>query len=62
MESSTKENNKYSKSKIYFLMNDINHEIFYIGSTLKSLNVRLSDHKNKAFYIYSEGYDSKKSN
>ena len=30
------ENNKYCGGKIYFLMNDINHEIFYIGSTTRT--------------------------
>ena len=39
------ENNKYSNGKIYFLMNDINHEIFYVGSTLRCLKERLRNHK-----------------
>ena len=50
------------EGKIYFLMNDINHEIFYIGSTKQKLYKRLSSHKNRAFDIHDDGYDSKKNN
>ena len=53
-------NNNYSKVKIYFLMNDINHEIFYIRSTIQKLNKGLSHHKSKAFDIICAGYDSLK--
>ena len=55
------ENNKYLNGKIYFLMNDINHEIFYIGSTITKLQKRLSFHIYSSFKIFS-GYDSIKSN
>ena len=43
-------------------MNDINHEIFYIGSTVKNLKKRLNHHKISSFKIYINGYDSYKSN
>ena len=49
------------EGKIYFLMNDINHEIFYIGSTKQKLRDRLSHHKSKSFDINSVGYESHKS-
>jgi len=38
------QNNKYTRSKIYRLVNDIDTEI-YIGSTCKSLAVRKAKHK-----------------
>ena len=55
-------NNKYSKGKIYFLMNNINHEIFYCESTIQTLSNRLSQHKHKAFNFDCECFDCKKCN
>ena len=52
------ENDKYFNGKIYFLMNNINHEIFYIGSTTKILENRLYGHKLEAFCVCSRSYDS----
>ena len=51
---------KYKFGKIYFLMNDITHEIFYIGSTVQSLNIRFNEHKANSKNIYSKEYNSKK--
>ena len=52
--------NKYKFGKIYFLMNNITHEIFYIGSTIQSLNIRFNEHKSHSKNIYSKEYNSKK--
>ena len=54
--------NNYNNGKIYFLMNNINHEIFYIGSTTQNLRARLTHHKNHAFYFNSGCYDCYKCN
>ena len=54
--------NNYNNGKIYFLMNNINHEIFYIGSTVKTLTVRLKNHKYDAFNFNSRCYDGYKCN
>ena len=55
-------NNKYYNGKIYFLMNNINHEIFYVGSTLRCLKERLRNHKHSSFNINAGDFDSKRSN
>ena len=57
----TEINNKYLSGKIYFLMNDINHEIFYIGSSCDTLNNRLHKHKNAAFH-FNKDYNAKRNN
>ena len=56
------ENNKYSNGKIYFLMNDITHEIFYVGSTSRCLKERLRNHKHSSFNINAGDFYSKRSN
>ena len=43
-------------------MNNINHEIFYIGSTIQKLNKRLLLHKYSSFNIKSYEFYSKKNN
>jgi hypothetical protein len=40
------EENKFSKSKIYKIVNDVD-DCIYIGSTILPLGVRFSKHKNK---------------
>ena len=55
-------NNKYSEGKIYFLMNDLNHEIFYVGNTIQKLKRRLGRHKNAAFDFNRECFNCKKCN
>ena len=55
-------NNIYNDGKIYFLMNNVNHEIFYIGSTIRKLKYRLSSHIINAFDFNSSNFDSQKSN
>ena len=53
-------NNKYKRGKIYSLININDGIIFYIGSTIKKLNDRLSNHKHAAFYINNEkSYNTK---
>lgn len=41
--------NKYSRGKIYRLVNDVDNE-FYVGSTCQSLAKRKGEHKNEAKY------------
>ena len=55
-------NNKYSNSKIYFLINNLTKELFYIGSTVKTLKRRLWEHKYYAFYFYDKAYECDKNN
>ena len=55
-------NNKYSNSKIYFLINNLTKELFYIGSTVKTLERRLWEHKYYAFYFYDKAYECEKNN
>ena len=55
-------NNIYNDGKIYFLMNNVNHEIFYIGSTIRKLKYRLSSHIINAFDFRKSDFNSKKCN
>ena len=43
-------------------MNNINHEIFYICSTVKTLTERLKNHKYDAFRFNGTCYDCDKCN
>ena len=60
MDSSSEENNKYHNSKIYYLMDDINNKIFYIGSTIGTLDKRLYYHNYDAKNTSRSGYDGEK--
>jgi hypothetical protein len=40
-------NSKYQNGKIYFISNDIDDQI-YVGSTIRTLNIRFSEHKSKS--------------
>ena len=52
--------NKYNKGKIYFLKNDENNEIFYVGSTVLTLHRRLRLHINDSLNINKNDYNCKK--
>ena len=53
--------NKYLNGKIYLLMNDLTHQIFYIGSTSETLKHRLSKHIASSFSDSQHDYNCKKS-
>ena len=60
MDSFSEENNKYYNSKIYYLIDDINNQIFYIGSTIGILNKRLYHHIYDAFNTNRINYNYEK--
>ena len=48
-----------AKAKIYFLRNKLNNEIFYVGSTIRSLKERLSHHFARKNTTNTKGYIAK---
>ena len=50
----------YKNSKIYFLLNNITNEIFYIGSTIRPLQKRFKEHQKRSMDQKYKEYHHKK--